>query len=772
MFKRSLFFRSLVLLIVVGIFSPCQKGMAERLYPVPTRDSVNKMLRIAAVSKPDTSLVKIYLGLAEFYKYNNDDSLVMYLEKALELSRKLKFIVGEVEALSSKALINMDASDTLIAPALMNQAIAICRENKLTALEGMVWAKMASYQTRRVKTPQRLIYFLTARDLFRQSGDQIREAYTLKSIADIHFNMGDPVTAIKELNEVLSIYKIAGYTNLHYTYDLLGAVYRYLGNYDEALKYAIEAINTARQTNDTADLNAFYLRFSDINYNLGQYDNAIAYDSLVMMRDETILQRNNITYKIYNYQVVGAVAETMVKAGRPREALDFYLKYTKDYRAYHGGMPAGVDGRHLGHFYAHLNQYGLAEKYYMEWLAAEKEKGRGINTAILLRLVNLYIKMAAFGKAKIHLTEVMKSAQSIPAQHLATMYELMARVDSAFGDYRSAYNHYQLHKKFSDSVSNERKMNLASSLQVKFETEQKDKSIQLLTSEKNEQAAVLKQRLLQRDVVIVSASILLLLVWFIYSRYRQKNLTARKLHEQQELINTKNRKLEELLLEKEELIAAKNELISEKEWLVKEVHHRVKNNLQMVMTLLYTQSSYLKDEKALESFLETQHRIHAISLIHQKLYQSDNLQVINMKGYIHELVVNLKESFDKENAVEMILDIDSVELDISKSIPIGLLLNEAVTNSFKYAFEKDARKQISISLLPGDERDYVLQIKDNGKGLDPGFDPHRAKTLGLKLIGGLCKQIKAKYSIESREGVSITVRFVNNQVLEKQTASV
>lgn len=130
-----------------------------------------------------------------------------------------------------------------------------------------------------------------------------------------------------------------------------------------------------------------------------------------------------------------------------------------------------------------------------------------------------------------------------------------------------------------------------------------------------------------------------------------------------------------------------------------------------------------------------------------------------MKGYIHELVDNLKEGCDKQDKVKIELNIEPLEMDISKSIPIGLMLNEAITNSLKYAFNNNSENRIHISLKKEAENEFFLIIKDNGKGLPPGLDPTKSTTLGLKLINGLCKQIKAKFSIESNNGVCIIIRF-------------
>jgi len=734
---------------------------SEPLSRAPGRDSANKLLAIIAATKPDTTQVKIYLTLIEFYITQQYDSTAFYVSKTLLLSRQLKFKAGEARALCMQALINYDMPDSLASQRLFEQAIGICRETGNIHLEALIWYKRADYPARYLNDDLRLQYFLKARDLYRQAGNKTHEAYVLKCIADCHFRQGKPVVSLKELLETIEIYTAAGYQKLHYAYDLTGAVYKSMGNYEEALRYAIAALKSCLQTKDTPDLVLFYTRLSTIYSELGQYDNALVYLKTALEQSKTQQVINNKKYVVYPRHLVISIASCLANSGKTREGLDFFIRYTEAQRAQNNGATTSDDGYILGKLYMMLKEYPVAEKYYLQWFNAQTAGGRPATISELLNLGQFYVTVNQFNRARPFLTQALKVVSVNSSFDLPLLHQLLFRVDSASGDYISAIRHYQVFKAITDSTFNEKKINQIASLQLKFETEKKDQDISLLTAQTKEQQVVLKKQVFQRNAMIAGAGMLLLLVWFVYSRYQVKNKTALQLATQQDIIHNKNKKLEELLQDKEELLGVKNELISEKEWLLKEVHHRVKNNLQMVMTLLYTQSAYLKDQRALDAITESQHRIHAISLIHQKLYQSDNLQVINMKGYIHELVDNLKESFDKEDAVEITLNLDLLELDVSKSIPIGLILNEAVTNALKYAFKNGEKKVIAVSLHREAPRQFVLTIKDNGKGLPAGFDPRQVKTLGLRLMEGLCKQIKAKYSIESDHGVCITIRFTD-----------
>ena len=218
---------------------------------------------------------------------------------------------------------------------------------------------------------------------------------------------------------------------------------------------------------------------------------------------------------------------------------------------------------------------------------------------------------------------------------------------------------------------------------------------------------------------------------------------------QQWLINQKNLTLTQLL--------------REKEWLVKEIHHRVKNNFHMVMGLLGTQSGYLKNEEAITAVRESQHRVHAMSLIHQKLYQSENLSAIDIPGYIHELVDYLKDSLDSGRSIRFHLQIDRISLGLSYVVPIGLILNESITNVIKYAFPNNRQGNIYISFTQiSNENRFLLAVRDDGIGLPAGFDSTRQVSMGMNLMKGLSEDIDGVFAIQSNNGTVVTVSFKYN----------
>ena len=183
----------------------------------------------------------------------------------------------------------------------------------------------------------------------------------------------------------------------------------------------------------------------------------------------------------------------------------------------------------------------------------------------------------------------------------------------------------------------------------------------------------------------------------------------------------------------------------------------------MVVGLLASQTEFLKNEEAVQAINNSQNRIQAMSLIHQKLYQSESLSIIDMPSYIFELTEYLKDSFEIRNTIRIILDIDSFNLPLSHSIPIGLIFNEAVTNAIKYAFPNHQNAIITISLKKIGNQNYRLIIHDNGVGLPADFDPYNNPSLGVKLMHGLAADIEGKFLITNLNGTKITLEFTCNE---------
>jgi two-component sensor histidine kinase len=206
----------------------------------------------------------------------------------------------------------------------------------------------------------------------------------------------------------------------------------------------------------------------------------------------------------------------------------------------------------------------------------------------------------------------------------------------------------------------------------------------------------------------------------------------------------------------------------EKELLIKEIHHRVKNNMQVVISLLNTQSLTMEDIDAASILRNSEHRIYAMSLIHQKLYHSDNLKSINLPNYIRELSEYLKECLAPDNHIDFHYELEELSVDIEHATPLGLILNEAISNAIKHAFKGRERGEIRIKLSQSGGQKYTLTIEDNGIGLNRDFDPSRPSSMGMTLIHGLANQLGGGLNLTSDHGLCISVMF---NILSRSSSS-
>jgi PAS domain S-box-containing protein len=199
--------------------------------------------------------------------------------------------------------------------------------------------------------------------------------------------------------------------------------------------------------------------------------------------------------------------------------------------------------------------------------------------------------------------------------------------------------------------------------------------------------------------------------------------------------------------------------LQEKEILLREIHHRVKNNMQIISSLLNLQTEYVDDEKAVNVLQESQNRVRSMAIIHEKLYQSKDLTHINFVDYIQSLVLNLFYSYDIDNTqIKPILKIENISLNIETAVPCGLIISELISNSLKYAFPNKMNGEIIVS-LKSEKNTYQLCVCDNGIGLPEDINFNNIKTLGLLLVNSLTEQIDGKVTIYRDNGTQYKITF-------------
>lgn len=322
---------------------------------------------------------------------------------------------------------------------------------------------------------------------------------------------------------------------------------------------------------------------------------------------------------------------------------------------------------------------------------------------------------------------------------LVNAYKGLGRYDEALTAHE---NYWKIKQKFLETNRNKS----VAQVEQQFQQYKKSKEIEIQTAE----IALLKKEQsiteLVRNGALALVLLLTLLVYLYYTRFKLKKKTSDELA-------LKNIEIES----QKEIIQSS---LSEKETLLREIHHRVKNNLQIISSLLNFQSNHISDENVLASIHEGQSRVQAMSLIHQNLYQSDHLSNVAIESYLQQLSNYLKGMFAKDDQdITIRIKATDINFDIDTAIPLGLIVNELVSNAFKYAFDTQKSGSINITIEPKNEVEYELRVADNGKGLPENFSSDILDSLGLKLVRLLSRQLRGNFSSFNENGSVFLVNF-------------
>lgn len=357
-----------------------------------------------------------------------------------------------------------------------------------------------------------------------------------------------------------------------------------------------------------------------------------------------------------------------------------------------------------------------------------------------LYLAEAYLNREEYDKAKEYLDV---EAQGMSVEYRMKKNRLLALYYDRTQNFETAIVYYKRNQRLRDSIELNESSILKKQLVALVANEEIENSQQLIEEQKsaNEQ---IRNEIQAKDerINLVFISLVFTLLGFAGLVYAYlKSIKNQRLIAQQKHI------IENSLIEKDSLL--------------KEIHHRVKNNLQMVSSLLSLQTKNTRSKAAIEALEEGKSRVKAMALIHQKLYQNDDLSVIEMQGYIESLINSVQSVYKKGgHNISITIDAEGTELDIDRAIPFGLILNELVSNSFKYAFpESDENGKIYIHLRKNGDQGY-FEYTDNGVGLPDDTDERANASMGIRLINRLVNQLQSKLNIDkTNEGVRFWFNF-------------
>ncbi|HVU58077.1 MAG TPA: histidine kinase dimerization/phosphoacceptor domain -containing protein, partial [Puia sp.] len=754
--------RTVILCAMSFVFlCPCQGQDKDDVKPLA------EIIRLVNTAASDSDRAIILLDEAIAYQLraggekSDLDSAKTILLTVDQLNSRLRNKHVEAKSLLVSAFVHHDAGDTAAAHATVLKAISIYKTLPYPNETGEAYLHLSTYYPTEVlsQVADKRAIFAEALPYFRQAANKKRQADVLKDLGDLDQLLKKFGLALNELKESLSLYNSVHYNKTYGVYDLLGILSTSLGDYPDAVEYGSMAAKMAEEQHDTSlQLCTIYSRLATAYANWDKHAESAIYQRKALDiaihfkgHDEVLVTMINLCFELVKQNQIQP-ALSLVRSTQKYLQLRDYGDSLYLFTCYNL-------------VYTRLNELNRAREYAnkIEAILPHADEGDPRLYAVYSVLVPYYIAVHQYDAA----TDIAKrfrmgTIANGSKTHIVAAYLASFKVDSAMGRFKEALGYYQSYKLLSDSIFRETKAFQVAQMQVAMETEKKDnelklkqQDIQLLRSENEIEQVGFRRKSMFRNVAIVSTLIAAVILFVLFKLKQRRNAI---LQAQQDKINLQNKILEEA-------IAEKNQLLSEKEWLVKEIHHRVKNNLQIIISLLNSQSNYLDSKEAIAAITESRHRMQAMSLIHQKLYQSDDTKSVSMRSYIHELADYLKASFAYLNKIGFSLHIDDVELDITQAIPVGLILNEAITNSIKYAFDTIESGCISVRMENSDG-DIILEVADNGKGFPAGFDARESDTLGMLLITGLVKQIGGKLDLYNRNGAVVVISFKMDKRLD------
>ncbi len=501
----------------------------------------------------------------------------------------------------------------------------------------------------------------------------------------------------------------------------LGYIFERRGELDRAADYALESLRLGEKFSDKKAIALAYSDLSNIFWKQSKFEKGLEYG----LKSIDIFEERGIKDLDYDFTLY-VVGNNYQNLQKHKAALDYYNR-------------AIAIGEQYG-FYNNLSDVYIAlvdlNAHLKQFDEAAADGIRAVKYAELLEndfmIMRSWLSIGKLQNLEGKSEEAIKSLQKCievatkdfgDEYYLSQAYEALGFAFAATQAYEEAYQAFIEYDKLKNSIFTAEADQRISLLQTEFDVALKESTIKLQETE-------LAQQSTRQTIILIIAGFLLLFILVLYRNY-------------------KNNKEKNALLEKQN---------QEKEFLLKEIHHRVKNNLEIVSGLLALQSAQLKDDNAINVMQESQNRVQSMSMIHQKLYQGTNLSTIEMKDYFNNLGTHVLDSFGMVQQVDIVYEMAALELDVDTAIPLGLIVNELLTNALKYAFPDNRKGEVKLALEQKTDELLYLEISDNGIGQN--INKAAAGTgFGMQLVNLLCQQLQGKMSRLRQKGTSISFEF-------------
>jgi len=555
----------------------------------------------------------------------------------------------------------------------------------------------------------------------------------------MYINVGKHSTDMEYFSNALNFYKLSKDSlGLADTYNAYGATYRDKSDYQSANENFIKSLNIFNNLNAKSKQVMVLNNISMIHIRQRDYTSASVYtkkalDVLKQLPEDSVRMIDVFNTLGLIYNDLGIYDSTVY----------FHNQSVETARKYNKKLSEAIAMQNIANAHRKHGKYELA--------LSTAQKALQIKEALNNKKSILFTKLLIadiycnWNKPELGI-EIAKEALKVAGENgfidrkrVALLY--LSQCYDSLKDYQTAYLYHKSYTSLQDSIFDASKAKQIDELQTQYETAQKEQYIA------SQQAQLIEQQLKSEEqrsnviILVVAILALIIILFFIYRAYSLQRANNKLLNEKNREIETRDR---------------------EKEILLKEIHHRVKNNLQIISSILNIQSRKLDDDNAKKAVSEGRSRIKSMSLIHEKLYSNNELSVINMREYVSDLSEYLFKTYDTSGKIKQAINVEELELDIDTAIPIGLILNELISNALKYAFEPENEGQLNISLKQS-ENNYQLSVADSGKGLPENYQ--EAKSMGLKLVNSLTKQLDGLLDVKNESGSVFTITFTPKQSL-------
>ncbi|WP_297702760.1 histidine kinase dimerization/phosphoacceptor domain -containing protein [uncultured Eudoraea sp.] len=512
--------------------------------------------------------------------------------------------------------------------------------------------------------------------------------------------------------------------DLPLVYTQLGYVYERQGKLDKAADIAMETLILADQLKDKRAMAVAFSDLSNLFWKQSRYEKALEYGQKAL----TLFEERGLNDLDYDFTLY-VVGNCYLALDKHEEALNYYehsIAIGERYGFYNNLCDVYISMVYLK---AYLNDFDAAD------LAGENAVKYGQlldNNFMLMRSwLSIGKSQNLQGKYISAIESLERSIDIATADfgddfYLSQAYEALGKAYAGNHNYREAYQAYAEYDKLKKEIFTAEADQHISLLLTEFDVAQKESTIIVQENQ------IKKQRSTQTLMILIGGLLLLILI-LLYNT-----------------IQTNKKK--NILLKKQN---------DEKEFLLKEIHHRVKNNLEVVSSLLSLQSEQVGDTKVADAMHKSQLRVHSMSMVHQKLYQGQSFSSIEMKEYFKSLGDYIVDIYGASERIHIECEMKELELDVDTAIPIGLIVNELFTNALKYAFPDNRKGFIKISLIESGNQLH-LEVSDNGIGKN-FYDKMEGTGFGTQLIELLTRQLEGKMSLSVKKGTAVSFEFQNHK---------